>query len=42
METVLSLLTAGNLKGAGLSVHGVELQVHGTGEGQRNPAQFGE
>jgi hypothetical protein len=30
-------LTAGNLHGAPLPVHGVQLQVHGTGQGQRDP-----
>ena len=31
-------LTAGYLEGTSLSVHGVELEVHGAGQGQRDPA----
>ena len=29
-------LTAGNLEGTGLPVHGVELEVHGAAEGERD------
>ena len=31
-------LTAGYLEGTSLSVHGVELEVHGAGQGQGDPA----
>ena len=31
-------LTAGYLEGAGLPVHGIQLQVHRTGQGQGYPA----
>ena len=36
-DVVSRVAVAGDLEGAGLTVHGVELQVHGTGEGQGDP-----
>ena len=36
-DVVRGVAVAGDLEGAGLSVHGVELEVHGAGESQGDP-----
>jgi hypothetical protein len=34
-----NLLTASDDQGTGLAVHGIQLQIHRTGQGQRDPSR---